>query len=350
MDEKFNKLTWPKKEEKESILGILPKVPLSNHKNTRINVNCHFIDYTDSEQRRNDYFDFISNSILSYILERKELDKAAHPSDWVKLLKEAKTKIWQIENQENEKNDWLLWEWNLYLFLEYIENAKKLVSRMSLDTSTQWNRKWLDWVHFKIENGNIYIYLWEAKIYKDIEWWLKDAFCSINKFFVDDRYNKEQINIIKEHLDLSWDKELEDFLLNNKLFTPSSTKTPNEIISIFIMFDCKSLKEIEEKHKRNFKSRDVFLKEIEENYKKYFEEEIYKEIENNLNLEKFKLSGVPRSKEDIEQDQKKWIDEPKKTKTVEIENKIKNKQFIFYFIPVKDVDTLRKDFKTHLNV
>ncbi|MDD3794211.1 MAG: DUF1837 domain-containing protein [Candidatus Gracilibacteria bacterium] len=349
MDDKFNKLIGPKKEEDESILGILPKVPLSNHQNTRININCHFIDYNDSEQRRGHYFDFISNSILSYILERKELDKATHHSDYVKLSKEAKSKIWEIANQENEKNDGLLGEWNLYLFLEYIENAKKLVSRMSLDTSTQGNRKGLDGVHFKIEDGNIYIYLGEAKIYKDIELGLKDALGSINKFFVDDRYHKEQIHIIKEHLDLSGDKELEDFLLNNKIFTPSSTKTANEILSIFIMFDCNSLKEIEEKHKKDFKSREAIIKEIEDYYTKYFEEKIYKEIEDNLNLKNFKLSGVHRSKEDIEEDKKSGIEEPKKTETIEIENKIKNKQFIFYFIPVKDVDNLRKDFKNHLS-
>lgn len=348
MEEKFKKLISCKKDPSDTILGILPRIPLSNHKNPRIKVSCHFIDYIDSEQRRTSYFSFIHESILTYVLERTKLKWIAHPSDFVRLNTEAKWKIWDIMKEENEKNDWLLGEWNLYLFLEYIENAKKLVSRMSLDTSTQWNRKGLDLVHFKINEDKIYLYLGESKIYKDVKTWLNDSLLSINKFYSNEAYKKEQINIISEHLDLSWDEELEEFLLKTKFFTPSATVTHNEILSIFIMFDSKSLADLEKKHSDDFKSREELIKDIENQYKDYFESTIYKELEDQLKSVNFKESWINRTEEEIEADKKMWITEPKKTKTQDVENKIKNKEFIFYFLPVKDVERLRIDFKKYL--
>jgi len=72
MDEKFKKLISSKRNSSDTILGILPKIPLSNHANPRIKISCHFIDYIDSEQRRDEYFSFIHQSILTYILERSK--------------------------------------------------------------------------------------------------------------------------------------------------------------------------------------------------------------------------------------------------------------------------------------
>ncbi len=348
MEEKFINLCWPKKDEKDDILWILPKINLSAHSDTKIKVNCHFIDYNDSNQRRNDYFEFINDTLLNYMLTRKELKWAEHPKDWKKLNTDAKSKIWDILKKEDEKSDGLLWEWNLYLLLEYLENAKKLVSRMSLDTSTQWNRKWLDLVHFKLHEWTIYIYLWESKIYKNIDGAIKDALLSINTFFLENRYKNEQITIIKQHLDLSQDKELEDFLLDTKFFTPSSTIEHKEILSIFIMFDSKELEDIEKIHDEKFITKEELIKDIKNYYKQYIESEIYKIIDDTLKLQYLKKSWIKKTKEEIEQDIENWIESPKKTKTIEVDNKIKNKNFIFYFIPVKNVEELRIDFKKHI--
>ena len=175
-------------------------------------------------------------SITYYVLNRKNWRKYFEGKQYVHMSKAARNAFREVSDNKGE-----LGELILYILLEGHLKAPKIVSKMSLKTSSNDYVKGCDGVHFrKLESGRYHLIFGESKLYEDLTSGFREAFESIEAF----RNNHVDFEkqLISQHID---DEEFDesDLTVINQLLYPHAPDTDevrikcSDAYGIFIGFE-----------------------------------------------------------------------------------------------------------------
>ncbi|REJ15546.1 MAG: hypothetical protein C6W59_08625 [Paenibacillaceae bacterium] len=281
--------------------GVVKELECYEPKPPNIDMRFFYIQLQGGNVRLNDFISAISQGIVSFALSRRDALEINHLNA-IQKTKEARER-YVISRKSGE-----LGELALYMFLESKEEAPQILSKMSLKTSGNMHVHGSDAVHVKINDaGDIFLFLGESKVYKDIDGSINACLDSIFKFYFDERVEGRtqfdfDLKLVKENMDVD-DPELRIFLQD--LFNPWKGGKEHlfYVNACFIIFEVPELDKIRE-----------FGRNAEEKLL-----EIYKD----------KMTEIARSI-------KQKLDE-------------KNQfglQFLFFFLPVTNTEEARRKFQT----
>lgn len=263
----------------------------------RVDCTFHFVKYHDSQSREEDFLKILRKWSVHYCFP-KERYKDADSDIITDLTYEARDKFF---NPSDTSKSGELGELALYFLLESFLKAPQIVSKMSLKTTGAKNYNGSDGIHFGKHNGKFCIFYCESKLNKT----RSAAFLDCKKSVLDFHENKKdfEISIVKNHIDIE-DVDLKEAIID--FLDPSMDRSPEwvEVNACFVGYNWDHLIKLEKDALTEGKSVDELLKE-----------EFQSEIE-----------GV-----------KKYLEDRIKPPEVP-------QRFLFFIIPFKDVEQLRKDF------
>lgn len=122
--------------------------------------------------------DVLFNPLTYYVLSRKSVDEYLEHKQYQQMTQAARRAFKDYARNKGE-----LGELILYVLLEGHLKAPKILSKMSLKTSSQDYIKGCDGVHLlKLDNGRYHLIFGESKLYKNLTAGFLAAFKSINSF------------------------------------------------------------------------------------------------------------------------------------------------------------------------
>lgn len=255
------------------------------------------IKYSHDENRENDFLAFILNTIPTYALkpnERVNVDKRIYDV-WCTAINRF------VQNSNTGEFGELI----LFHLLELDENAVQIINKIAIKSTPGMYQHGADAVHFSFDGGIKTLYLGEAKTEVEFKKAVKDAFKTIvDYYYGKDSKLKFEINLasgnISEDIKEPYRSQIKKYL------DPRNDDQSNlqRVHAVFIGYEFPTLKGLEGKYEgRNLteKAREELCNEAE----KYSE-----------TIEKEALSHV----------------------------ELKNKRFLFFVVPFKDLKGLREAF------
>ncbi len=277
------------------------EVKLQEEISTKLKGKFLLIKYRHDKNREEEFLDHILNTIPNYALSTEERAKCS-----VGAIRE----LWKTAVKRFVKNSKTgeFGEIILFHLLELLENAVQVVNKMTLKTSGNMHYHGADAIHFGIDGELRILFLGESKTEQKIfSGVLKSALDSINEYSKDKELN--DINLASGYMSDEIPDELKKEI--KSYLDPATSDLSNftQTHAVLIMFDDETLKELEQKH-----SGAELLNKVIDKYNDDIKDYI-KQIEEKVD-----------SYEDL-----------------------KNKQFLFYVIPCKDIKKLRQKFFEEIN-
>jgi hypothetical protein len=284
-----------------SFLEISKEISFSN----KVQGKFLLLKYEYDKNREEEFCEFILDTLFTYSLSKEERDQLNNNT----ARKLVKLALSRYVNYRKEFKGGEIGEIILFHLLELLENAVQIANKMCLKTSGNVPYHGADAIHFGIDGDLRILFLGEAKIGKSFNTTLNAALKSIYDY----RNNEKQefeIKLALGHLsdDLSDEikKEIQDYLNPLK----EDLKNFSQVYAIFLGFEKSVLKEFEKRYQG-----EELIKKVVDYY--------HKEIDSYILTIKEKVE----EKEEFE-----------------------NLRFLFYLLPFKDLDKIRKKFLEGINV
>ena len=246
--------------------------------------------------RENDFLEFLKDNIIFYVLNYDEYKKQMKGKqenfirETVESYHKAKSKF-----QKKSRNTGEVGELLLYLLLES-QGISKIVSKMSLKTSSDMPVFGSDAVHLEIDRDKLIIHYGESKMRKTFSKSLDEAISSIETF---ERENKEldEINIITTNIDKARFGKFSNEL--KKILNPYTKDQTNlyHVHSVLLCYDWSVLKNLNNNTSNSLK--DYLISEYRKKEEEYFSK-IEKKIKSKiLKDKKFRFFIIPFKDEKI---------------------------------------------------
>lgn len=265
------------------------------------------IKYTHSENREEEFCDFLLDNLVTYALKKSELEEAYTGTGEQKKIRESRfRKLYlralrrYVQSSDKFKGG-EIGELILFHILELVEHAVQITNKMSLKTSGKMYFHGADGVHFGIKENIKILYFGESKTGMKFSSVLYDAMESVSEFCKEKNERRE----IELATGYSSDFLTEDMHEYIKKYLTSSTADLSDFTqtyAILLAYDTKELRTLEE----SFQGPELF-----ERVRSYYQGKI-DEIVQNISKKHSEYPGL------------------------------QNKIFIFYLVPFKNLSTVRK--------
>ncbi len=263
------------------------------------------LKYEYDRNREDDFCKYILKTLFIYSLTKEERNKLNQETAY-ELVKLA---LSRYVNYREEFKGGEIGEIILFHLLEVMENAVQIANKMCLKTSGNVPYHGADAIHFGINGDLRILFLGESKIGKKFSQTLSEALKSIDEYKKSDKQQFE-VDLVLGHIsddipDLL-KTEIKDYLDPRKDDLGNYT----QVYAIFLGFEKGILKDLEKEYEG-----PELVEKVVAHYQSDIESYIQlisKKIEENKNLA--------------------------------------NSRFLFYLLPFKDIDQVRKKFLEGLNI
>lgn len=284
---------------KEEFKNFLDEVDIQELFDTKVKGKFLLIKYKHDENREEDFLNFLFHNITTYALIKDERDKLSpEASDQIiKLTQEAISRF--VTNSTTGEFGEII----LFHLLELMEGAVQIVNKMALKTSGKVHYHGGDAVHFGFDGDLKVLYLGESKTIPKFSTALRKSLEDTDKYY---KEGKDEFDIKLATGNISDDIPMEQRELIKKYLNPETDDLSDfkQVHAIFLGYQYDLLKDLEGKY-----GGIELVDKVIESYKK----DIAKYIKS---IEK-KIKDFPD---------------------------IKDKRFLFFIIPFKDLDGLRDKF------
>lgn len=286
-----------------------------NDISTKIQSKYFLIKYSYSANREDEFCNFLLNNMINYALKKAERNSYVEETDAQKRVRVSRFREIYLEavrryvaNSKKFKGG-EIGELILFHVLEVVEHAVQVINKMSMKTSDDMYYHGADAVHFGIKNGIKILYFGESKTGFDFSQTLSDSLKSVNTFTESSKQKKE-IELVKGNLSDDLSDEIKGVI--KKYLNPEEGDLTDftHTYAILLAFNKKELLELE---RRDLKGQELF-----DSVRVIYRQKII-EYETKI-IEKFD-------------------DYPE----------LKNKLFVFYLIPFKDLKKIRKTVLEEIN-
>lgn len=253
------------------------------------------IKYAHDENREAQLLDFLMEQMPVYALCKEERDSVA--ADRVRTL-------WKKAVRRFAKGQYAgeLGELILFHLLEIVEGAVQIVNKMHLKTSGNMHAHGADALHFGKDGALTVLFLGESKTGKKFSDVLTRALDDVKEYDAKDQ--QFDVDVACGHISGDIPKELKQEIIAYLTGKKEDLSDFVKVHAIFLGFEEEELKKLEEQH-----SGDELIKHVAEKYKA--------DIEEYINKIK---AGIDSRTE------------------------LKNHRFLFFILPFKDLDAVRKKF------
>ena len=275
--------------------------------NPKIRGKFFLIKYSHSENREDEFCDFLLDNLVTYALKKTEIEEAWVGSGEQKKIRSSRFRKLYLEalrryvrGSEKFKGG-EIGELVLFHILELVEHAVQITNKMSLKTSGKMYFHGSDGVHFG-KNGDLKIlYFGESKTGMKFSSVLYEAMESVNEF-CKLKNQRREIELATGYTSDYLTEEMREDI--KKYLTSSSADLTNftHTYAILLAYDTKELRDLEKK----FNGPEL-IERVHSYYRKKIEE-IVQSISD-------KHSEYPV---------------------------LQNKIFIFYLVPFKDLSAVRE--------
>lgn len=214
-----------------------------------------YLDFEDDVYMQDRLISIMNDSIYHFALTKSEYEALKADDEIGQMRRDAWSRF--SKSEKAKKGDY--GELLLYMILDHFYDSKKFATKVRLRSSVKDQIKGYDCAHFTLENGELFLWLGEAKLHEDFSGALDSAFESI-KEHVETDYLKDEISILKTNVELENGElktKVEDILKN-----PPSMQKLNLKIPVFIGYEWTKLKSLTEQE---------FRENIEKEIKKKFQ-------------------------------------------------------------------------------
>lgn len=265
------------------------------------------IKYTHSENREEEFCDFLLNSLVTYALKKSEIEEAQTGTGAQKKIRESRFRKLYLQAlrryvQGSEKfKGGEIGELILFHILELVEHAVQITNKMSLKTSGKMYFHGADGVHFGIKENLKILYFGESKTGMKFSSVLYDAMESVSEF-CELKNQRREIELATGYSSDFLTKDMHEYI--KKYLTSSTTDLSDftQTYAILLAYDTKELRKLEE----TFQGPELF--------------------------ERVRIYYQGKIDEIVQTISKKHSEYPD----------LQNKNFIFYLVPFKDLSTVRK--------
>lgn len=155
--------------------------------------DSYHLTYESGIYRQSDLVKIIRDTVLHFALTPQELAQIN-----AETLAKLQTRAWKriSDRPKEKKGDY--GELLLFLILEVFYPARKVITKVRLRSSLKDEIKGYDCAHFSIDNGDICLWLGEAKFHQDFNSAIFKAIESINDH-MSDRALKDELTILESN-------------------------------------------------------------------------------------------------------------------------------------------------------
>ncbi len=284
---------------KAEFKNFLEEVDLKDLFDTKVKGKFLLIKYTQDNNREEEFLRFIFDNLPTYALTSEERS-AITPKDTDKLFR-----LWKVavERFVSKSQTGEFGEIVLFHLLEILEGAVQVVNKMAIKTSGEMNYHGADAIHFCLEGSCKILYLGESKTGAKFSDVLRSALSSTAEYH---KEGKREFDINLASGNISPDIPEESRKAIKEYLNPCKADLSDfaESHAIFLGFQMDCLSEFEKSHHGK-----ELVEKVIESYKK--------DIETYIQAIETKIKEFPE---------------------------LANKRFLFFVIPFKDLDALRKKF------
>lgn len=289
---------------KQEFMNFLEEVDVKELFDTKVKGKFLLIKYTYDKSREEEFIEFLLNNITTYALSRSEREELTpENADKIRELWKRATARFVKQSNTGEFGEIILFH-----LLELLEGAVQIVNKMTLKTSGDMYYHGADAIHFGFDEGLKVLYLGESKTTES------KFSTALNKSLKSiDEYHKQgkrefDINLVSGNIS-------DDI--------PEPTRT---VIKNYLNPSKEDLSDFKESHA-------IFLG---------FQMDILKELENEYSGKGIMNEVIKSYRGDIQ----KYI-ERIESKFGDFPN-LKNKRFLFFIIPFKDLSGLKEKFSKEI--
>ncbi len=280
------------------ILTFAEEVKAQELYNTKVKGRFLLITYTNDRNREDEFLEWLIENLPIYALPKEERIKKKYSiQEGVRLTRQAFKKF--AKNAKTGE----LGEVILFYLLEVFEGAVQIVNKMPLKTSQNMYVNGADAIHFKADGNLRILYLGESKTGESFSRVLEDSFHDTDEYYKGGKMRFD-IDLATGHLStdiLKQDRDMIKEYLNP--FKKDLSKLAH-VHAVFLGYHYKALSDFE----GQLSGEELKNKVIEQ---------YGKDIEKYLKSIEDKFDNYP---------------------------KLKDKQFLFFVVPFKDLESLRKKF------
>ncbi|MFA5268278.1 MAG: DUF1837 domain-containing protein [Methanoregula sp.] len=266
----------------------------------KIDAKFFMIEFYNDRSRDDDFFLFITQRLVNYALSKEERSQI-NDKNCQDICKQA---IRRYVTNSTKFRGGEMGDLILFHLLEVGEGAVQVINKMCIKTSGGMHSHGSDAIHFGINGQLKFLFLGESKTGENFYSTLYEAVSSVNGYCLDKEEHQLEITLASGNIsdDIPPDirRMIKDYL------DPFGAKKEDfsEIHAIFLCFEEKKLKEIEEKN-----NGEDLIEKILAAYQEKIQDYISK-ISTRINAHP----------------------------------ELINRQFIFYLLPIKDLERARKLF------
>jgi len=156
------------------------------------------LNYEDGKYRQRELVRIIRETVVHFALTKNEINKYKEDDDFGEMQRKAWERI--SKANKNSKGDY--GELLLFIILSIFFPSEKFVTKVRLRSSTKDQIKGFDCAHFSIEDGDVILWLGEAKFHKQFSGAINDAISSIKEHCKID-YLKDEISILASNIEIN---------------------------------------------------------------------------------------------------------------------------------------------------
>jgi hypothetical protein len=160
---------------------------------TKYRKDTYHLTYESGFYRQNDLVKIIRDTVLHFALTPQELAQVN-----AETLAKLQTRAWKriSDRPKEKKGDY--GELLLFLILEVFYPARKVITKVRLRSSLKDEIKGYDCAHFSIDDGDICLWLGEAKFHQEFGTAIFKAISSINEH-LSDQVIKDELTILESN-------------------------------------------------------------------------------------------------------------------------------------------------------
>lgn len=191
------------------------------------------LNYEEGKYRQAELIRIIRESVVHFALTREEIKKYKDDDDFGEMQRKAWDRI--SKAHKNSKGDY--GELLLFIILSIFFPSEKFVTKVRLRSSTKDQIKGFDCAHFSLEDGDVVLWLGEAKFHKQFSGAITGAIESINEHCKID-YLKDEISILGSNIEIN--ENFQEFEKINNILNGGVTLDKVKIrIPVLLTYDCK---------------------------------------------------------------------------------------------------------------
>lgn len=191
------------------------------------NVDAFHLDYDNKTYRQDALYSLIREAVPYFALTPDEFAELTTSGDLPELNRLAWSRISTAKAlKKGDYGELLLF---LLLALAIPQRVPRFVTKVRLRSSTSDQIKGFDCAHFTIENGEVCLWLGEAKFHKSFSTAVGDAFDSVREHITHD-YLKKELSILGSNIEINRGNplraQLENALTKNRAIDRIRFKIP----------------------------------------------------------------------------------------------------------------------------